>query len=173
MKNKQAFTLIELLVVVLIIGILAAIALPQYQKAVERARAADAIVHIKNMEKAIELLVLQNGEIKEGNLLGEQTSGLLHSDIDLTNGLTCGTTTNSYCYNTNWTYEAYCSSSDCSWMVNGYKDPIRADGHSTEIIASFNGTTWTRFCFYEGSQGERMCNLLNSTLQFDVIDEGF
>ena len=59
------FTLIELLVVVLIIGILAAIAVPQYQKAVLKARASEALLQGKALLAAEKAYVLSNGAMTE------------------------------------------------------------------------------------------------------------
>ncbi|MBO7237859.1 MAG: prepilin-type N-terminal cleavage/methylation domain-containing protein [Elusimicrobiaceae bacterium] len=62
MMNKKAFTLIELLVVVLIIGILAAIALPQYQKAVMRSRYATLKNLTRSIAEAEEIYYLANNK---------------------------------------------------------------------------------------------------------------
>ena len=62
---KKAFTLIELLVVVLIIGILAAIALPQYERAVEKSRLAEAKIILRHIADAQRAYYMTNGKYSE------------------------------------------------------------------------------------------------------------
>ncbi len=91
-KNKRAFTLIELLVVVLIIGILAAVAVPQYQKAVYKSRAVDAIMLLKTITDAQEVYFLANGKY---------TSNLDNLDIEIEiklHGKNIDETSSSYLY---------------------------------------------------------------------------
>ena len=75
MKNANisrlgGFTLIELLVVVLIIGILAAMAMPQYFKAVERSRMAEAVTLMDSVAKA------QRRKFMQTNRYAERFQGL-------------------------------------------------------------------------------------------------
>ncbi len=81
-NNKWGFTLIELLVVVLIIGILAAVALPQYTKAVEKSRVAEAKGILNTIRKNYQLCVLEYGEDSdECNIISEFIPN--HLTIDL------------------------------------------------------------------------------------------
>lgn len=101
---KKGFTLIELLVVVLIIGILSAVALPQYQKTVTKAKFTEAITNLKTIAEADKVCQLGGGTDKWG-----QCS---ITDLDIT---IPGTETDKYCGDPSIETKdfVYWASSDC------------------------------------------------------------
>ena len=84
--NKKAFTLIELLVVVLIIGILAAIALPQYQKAVEKSRIAEAFTNMATIKRAMDIYIMEKGWPSSGSVFVDLQDILEATGTELSGG---------------------------------------------------------------------------------------
>jgi type IV pilus assembly protein PilA len=76
-RAQRGFTLIELMIVVAIIGILAAIAIPQYQDYVTRSRWSDNLSGVASFKQAIaECSQNNNGDLTLCDTLGElQTNG--------------------------------------------------------------------------------------------------
>lgn len=90
--NKQGFTLIELVVVVAIIGILAAIAYPSYQKSAAKGRRSDAITALMQEAALQERYAIQNNGCYADAPLGDYSSNQNYV-ITLTNVVCAGVPT--------------------------------------------------------------------------------
>lgn len=113
--NKKGFTLLELLVVVLIIGILSAIAIPQYKKAVEKTRLTEAFTAASSLQKAMDMYILAKGypvDNKTIYFLNDEPDEIL--DIDFTQTLTCNPR---LCYSKLFNYYGYCNKNECYLFI--------------------------------------------------------
>ena len=140
MRASSAFTLIELLVVVLIIGILAAIAVPQYQKAVWKTRAAEMLVWAGNAKRVVETYILGNGGFpsNDEDLL---QSGI--ASIDLVKNLTCeGEGGNRICYNKHYGYRIHCTSDRCTVIIEQMEDGNMATGTMEGTLEMRGTSSW-------------------------------
>ena len=88
-QRRSGFTLIELLVVVLIIGILAAVAVPQYFRVVEKGRVAEATAYAGDIRGAQERVALRAGTYSnDANVLDVSIPALkyFNNTVNMTNG---------------------------------------------------------------------------------------
>jgi general secretion pathway protein G len=67
--HKSGFTLVEILIVVIILGILAAIVIPQFTNASQDARRSSLVSQLQTLRSQIELWKLQHGDALP-NLVG-------------------------------------------------------------------------------------------------------
>jgi type II secretion system protein G len=123
MNRKHAFTLIELLIVVAIIGILAAIAVPNFLNAQVRAKVARVQADFQAFSVALESYCLDNGKYPVVSNCGAMTDSLLHSGRMALRPLT----------------------TPISYMPSLHKDPFNQDGQaptpSGSILSEF-GYYW-------------------------------
>ena len=141
------FTLIELLVVVLIIGILAGVALPQYQKVVAKARYTQMITAGKSLKDAMELYYMANGDYP-----------FFWSDLDITYpGCSEGT----------GRYMLWCDKFAVDMFAGSNKNLVFYDiygienngvGKDTGYLGSHTQATYTVWLDQSANPGKTSCN---------------
>lgn len=150
--NTKGFTLIELLVVVLIIGVLAAVALPQYTTAIEKSRATEALTLSGSLRYAAERYLLQKEAWPENK-------DLKKLDIELPTNPACrggGTGTDTADFGGKNFCLSVASANANSFTITA----TRSSGPKYSIVTATDdgGKSWKRTCTYDaGNESAKFC----------------
>ncbi len=175
-RNSKGFTLIEMLVVVLIIGILAAIALPQYRVVVTKAKVASILPMMRHWSDALqERFLIYENYCKVPNSAGDCTEIVTMSDLGViwpsdwynhfSNNRPCINTF--WCENKQWScYHTDTGYVRCSDKENNYDIFVYPPNYSRTKLrgkitceASLSSGAGSKFCArFGGKKMEGVCS---------------
>ena len=172
--KATGFTLIELLVVILIIGILTSVALPQYQKAVEKARVSEALVTMASLKKAVDFWLLCNGGFPNETveLLGETTGvAAQRLDIDVESVFPCSLQAGDGCVSNFFVYDSYCKPNKCNIIAERYHANYSNISYKLLVRRTPTSDEWKLYCVGFTGLGKSICNGLPSWTAVDELYE--
>ena len=152
--KSQGFTLIELLVVVLIIGILAAIAVPQYQKAVMKANLHKGIPLVESLYQAQQAYYLANGNF---------AADVDDLDVSIPRGCTkrqVSSNSKDSKYDCPWGVVGINSGSNMQYIEESQK-LLYTHYYKNATSGSLSFKAGQRYCFGVKKKGQEICQSLN------------
>jgi type IV pilus assembly protein PilE len=132
-KNQGGFTLVELMIVVIIVGILAAVAIPMYQGATERAKASEAVAALGTIRGAMRVYYAEHGTyVGTGAAIGDKVT--LANVLDVTDNDLLGRFFSTECY----TFDAVPTAAAFDIECDGANSTTAQAGEVAAIVRSIN-----------------------------------